>query len=99
MHRWFCLLGVIIVSARPAGAEPEHRLAAMALFGAKGPIDVSDAPELQAVTAEVRPAILGLLAAVALLLITATANVVSLQLARAPGWRSKVDPLAALRAG
>ena len=38
------------------------------LFGAVGPIDISAVPELQAITAEVRPAILVLLTAVVLLL-------------------------------
>jgi transposase len=63
---------------------------ARALFGAVGPINVSAVPELEAMTADVRPAVLVLLAAVALLLITATANVASLQLAPATTRRRKM---------
>jgi putative ABC transport system permease protein len=66
---------------------PDIGVVAMAVFGTNGPVTVTAVPMLQALTADVKPAILILLAAVALLLLTATANVASLQLARAASRR------------
>ena len=61
---------------------PDPGVVTMAVFGSNGPVEISALPLLQALTQEVKPAIVVLLVAVVLLLATATANVASLQLAR-----------------
>lgn len=70
----------------------------IAVFGSNGPAEISTVPLLDAITSEVKPAIIILLAGVALLLATAVANIASVQLARATARRREMAIRAAVGA-
>jgi predicted permease len=82
-----------------ASAAPDAGPLAMALFGAKDPIQITATDAKAAAAADVRPAIVILLVAAALLFVTAITNVANMQLARATARHRELTIRAALGAG
>jgi putative ABC transport system permease protein len=80
-------------------AAPDAGLTAASLFGAAQPIQIALADANEVATAEVRPAIVVLLIAAALLFATAIANVANMQLARAAARHRELTIRTALGAG
>jgi predicted permease len=74
-------------------------MAAVAIFGSKGPIEIAAQPLSDAQTGDMRQPLIILLAAVGLLLVTATANAASLQLVRVSARAREITIRAALGAG
>jgi putative ABC transport system permease protein len=96
--------GVTLAQASAEGtaratAAPDAGPLAMALFGAREPIQITATDATEAAAADVRPAIVILLIASVLLFVTAIGNVANMQLARATARHRELTIRAALGAG
>ncbi len=80
-------------------AAPDAGPVVLAVFGSKGPVEITIESALEAATKTVRPALIMLLCAVLLLFLAAVANVAGIQLARALGRRREMALRGALGAG
>ena len=85
-------------TARARGA-PDLKQTALALFGNNGPAGMTAMPARDVMTAEVRPALLILLAAVALLFLASTASLIVLQLSRVARRAREIAVRTAIGAG
>jgi putative ABC transport system permease protein len=82
-----------------ARSAPDLKQTAIALFGTNGAPGVVARPALDVMTAEVRPALTILLAAVGLLLVASSASLIVLQLARVARRRREIAVRVAIGAG
>jgi putative ABC transport system permease protein len=95
------------VTAAQAAAEatarartaPDLKATAVALFGTNGIAGVTAAPALDVMTADVKPALMLLLAAVGLLFAASTASLIVLQLSRVARRRREIAVRTAIGAG
>lgn len=78
---------------------PDLGMVGVAMFGTKGAVTVTATPYLDAVTADVKPALVVLFWAVGLLVVAGTANIAGLQLARTLGRTRELAIRSALGAG
>jgi len=80
-------------------AAPDLKQTAIALFGNNGPAGITALPARDVLTAEVRPALLTLLAAVVLLFLASTASLIVLQLSRVARRAREIAVRTAIGAG